>query len=54
MLYEDYLISTFKNKIKYRSIYMYGYVFFNIVIKTLQEIYKMPLYVVVNVAIKPN
>ncbi len=33
---------------------MYGYVWANIVIKTLQEISKMPLYVTTNVAIKPN
>ncbi len=33
---------------------MLGYVQPNIVIKTLQEIDKMPLYITTNVAIKPN
>jgi hypothetical protein len=33
---------------------MSSYVFSNIIIKALQEIYKMPLYVVVNVMVKPN
>jgi len=44
----------FKKKLKYKSIYMYGYVWPNIVIKALRKIYKMLLYVAANVAIKPN
>ncbi len=33
---------------------MFGYVWLNIVIKPLRKIYKTPLYVSINVAIKPN
>jgi len=33
---------------------MFGYVRPNIIIKALRKLYKMPLYVVANVAIKPN
>ncbi len=33
---------------------MFGYARPNIIIKALRKIYKMPLYVVANVAIKPN
>jgi len=33
---------------------MFGYVQNNIVMKALRKIYKTPLYVVANVAIKPN
>jgi hypothetical protein len=43
-----------KKRLEYKSIYMYGNVGPNIVIKALQEIYKTPLYVATNVAIKPN
>jgi len=55
MLYEDYLISIFwRKELNYKFIYVSSYVLPNIAIKTLQEIYKMLLYVVVNVVIKPN
>jgi hypothetical protein len=43
-----------KKKLKYKLIYMLGHVQPNIVIKALQEIDRMPLYITKNVAIKPN
>jgi hypothetical protein len=35
----------FKRKLKYKSIYVLGYVHPNIVIKALQQIYHIPLYI---------
>jgi len=43
-----------KKKLEYKLIYMLGHVQPNIVIKALQEIDRMPLYITKNVAIKPN
>jgi uncharacterized membrane protein YqiK len=55
MPYEDCSISVFlKRKLEYKFIYMSGYFQPNIIIKKLQEIDKMPLYITANVAIKPN
>ncbi len=51
MPYENY--SVFKN-LKLEKIYMFGYVQNNIVMKALWKFYKMLVYVVANVAIKPN
>jgi len=41
-------------KIEYKSIYIFGYVWPNIVIKALQETYNTLLYVVADVTIKSN
>jgi len=43
-----------KRKLQYKSIYMSNYVCPNVVIKTLQQIYKIPLYIDAKVLIKPN
>jgi hypothetical protein len=54
-IHEDYSISfILKRKLEYKSMYMSSYVRPNIVMKTIWEIYKMPLYVDINVVIKPN
>ncbi len=45
LLYDDSSIVAFlKRKLKYKSIYMSGYVCLNIVIKTLQELCRTPIY----------
>ncbi len=55
MPHEDYLIFVFlKRNLKYKSIFMFGYIRPNIVIKALWEVYKTLLYIVANVLIKPN
>jgi len=35
----------FKRKLEYKCIYVLGYVHPNIVFKTLQQIYQIPLYI---------
>ncbi len=55
MWYDDYLAFIyFKRKLEYKLIYMSSYICSNIVMKTLQECYQIPLYIDANVSIKPN
>ncbi len=44
----------FKKKLEYKCIYVLGYVHPNIVFKTLQQIYQIPLYINAKVYIWPN
>jgi hypothetical protein len=55
MPYDDFSISIFlERKLEYKSLYISSYVHPNIVMKTLQQIYRNLLYMNANVSIKPN
>ncbi len=53
--YDDLsIVMLMKKKLEYKYIYMIGYVHFNIVMKTLQQLCQTPLYISAKVSIKPN
>ncbi len=54
-IHENYSISIIlRRKLEYKYMYMSSYVWLNIVMKIVWEIYETPLYVDLNVVIKPN
>jgi len=54
-LYDDSSIAIFfKGKLGYKSIYKFGYVCSNIMMKALQELCQTPLYKSAKTSIRPN